>query len=213
MGSHWYLYWVPGSSNMPIVLIFLDPIHQSRPEMGLICWNHNIIWKIVFFGSNRPSSIRKHSNWVWIGIGGQKYPFWGKKYIFELFGILKLWSCFGLLDPFFHKISPQIPPNDDYSCCGHPLVTLMRVWVIIYAINNHIIWIQFTKVSLKWSKFAKVIILCVKLIWIFGTNRPISIRRHQDWVWNGFCGSKIPFLEQEFPNKYPQMIQLLLKSW
>ena len=163
---------------------------------------------MFFFGSNRPSSIRKHSNWVWIGIGGQKCPFLGEKYIFELFGILRLWSCFGLLDPFFHQNFPQIPPNDDYSCFGHPLVTLMRVWVIIYAHNNHIIWIQFTKVSLKWSKFAKVIILCVKLIWIFGTNRPISIRRHQDWVWNGFCGSKIPFLEQEFPNKYPQMIQL-----
>ena len=163
---------------------------------------------MFFFGFNRPSSIRKHSNWVWIGIGGQKYPFLGEKYIFELFGILRLWSCFGLLDPFFHQNFPQIPPNDDYSCCGHPLVTLMRVWVIIYAYNNHIIVTQFTKVSLKWSKFAKVIILCVKLIWIFGTNRPISIRRHQDWVWNGFCGSKIPFLEQEFPNKYLQMIQL-----
>ena len=125
---------------------------------------------MFFFGSNRPSSIRKHSNWVWIGIGGQKCPFLGEKYIFELFGILRLWSCFGLLDPFFHKISPQIPPNDDYSCCGHPLVTLMRVWVIIYAHNNHIIWIQFTKVSLKWSKFAKVIILCVKLIFLVPTD-------------------------------------------
>ena len=49
MGSHWYLYGVPGSSNMPIVVIFLDPIHQSRPKIGPICRNHNIMLKIVFF--------------------------------------------------------------------------------------------------------------------------------------------------------------------
>ena len=86
MGSHWYLYGVPGSSNMPIVVIFLDPIHQSRPKMGPICQNHNFMCRIDIFRFQQPKFYQKTLkpvlNWFqWV----KNVHFEAKIVYFELF--------------------------------------------------------------------------------------------------------------------------------
>ena len=100
VGPHWYLYRIPGLSNMTIVTIFLNPTCQSWPQMSQISQivqNHDFMCKIQFFSPNNSSPDRKHAYWVENSLHhpfrGSKTPFfcikmplfWPKKSIFEQF--------------------------------------------------------------------------------------------------------------------------------
>ena len=54
MGPFHYLYGVLGVSNMQIVILFQNPIYQSRSKMGPICQNHNFMCTIDIFRFQQP---------------------------------------------------------------------------------------------------------------------------------------------------------------
>ena len=77
VGPHCYLYKVPGSLNIPIVTIFLDPTCQSWPQMSPISAKIMIYVQNLFFpNSSNPNrkifngpSLRKH---LYCSIGTHK---------------------------------------------------------------------------------------------------------------------------------------------
>ena len=82
LGSHWYHWWAPRSSNRPIVTISLDPTCQSWPQRsqnGQIVKNHNFMCKMSFFHLTTHVLIKKCKKWFAPAFYRVKTPFFGQK--------------------------------------------------------------------------------------------------------------------------------------
>ena len=79
VGPHWYLYRVPGLSNMTIVTIFLNPTCQSWPQLSQIVEDHDFMCKIEFSPPTTQVLIENMcAGFKMVGtilLGGQKQPF------------------------------------------------------------------------------------------------------------------------------------------
>ena len=69
----------------------------------------------MLFGFNGPNTIRKQSYWASIAQGGLKLPFSGQKWHFWTMKIQVL-CPFGLLNAFFHLITPVKVPKGAPKC-------------------------------------------------------------------------------------------------
>ena len=65
-GPYWYIYRVPGLSNMTIVTIFLDPtcqIWSQICQISQIVQNHDFMRKIEFFSPTTQVRIENMHAW------------------------------------------------------------------------------------------------------------------------------------------------------
>ena len=141
-------------------------------------------------------------------------PIFGRKIHFWAIWDFEVMKLFWPSRPIFSQNFPPNTPKWWLFMLWAPFGTLMRVWVIIYAYNNHIIVTQFTKVSLKWSKFAKVIILCVKLIFLVPTDlflweTPRLGLKWFLWVKNSLFRTRI---SQQIPPNDTTITKILVNS-
>ena len=75
-------------------------------------------------------------------------------------------------------------PYNIGTCVRPPLVPFGGSWVQKCTIYSHFTEPNLPKWALNWAKIAKIIILCLNVIF-FGANGPKTIKKQLYWVFNG----------------------------